>query len=701
MDILISSFFTKTRFLYTLSSLLSAFIMPLEVSIVTKCYQALYRMPAADMGKENPLPDIKNVSYIHAIIETTDAVPAEDKRYINKGMLDTLLPYTRQDGYSRKRTPRDFHAVVLENDCLKAVFLPELGGRLWSLFDKTAGRELLYCNPVFQPGNLALRNAWFSGGVEFNVSIKGHNPLTCDPLFAQRITMPDGSQGLRMFEYERIRGVLYSIDAWLPENSRFLYIRPRIENRTGKEIWMYWWSNIAVPAYRKARVVAPTDKTFVNYFGNDHYILDYADYPHALGTDISYPDNMGRSLDFFYRIPDAEEKWITSVDASGYGLLQCSTEQLKGRKLFLWGQGGGGRNWNNYLSDGQNEGYLEIQAGLARTQLEHLPMADGDTWSWVEAYGAMDGGERMHGDIQTAIAAVQKYLAQSFSGGVSAALSKWLKAAPAAGEFFCRGSGWGALEELARRAQGRPSLSSEIHLPEDSVQAGQQEWITLYQTGRLPERDADAEPAGYVVDSFWRELLKKSLQEPGNQHWYAFMHLGVMEYAAGNLKAAQSAFERSAALTENAWSYRNLAMLHRNEYHDLEKAAEYMQKTFELNKTCRGILVDTAETYLQAGKNEEWLEAYALLGPLQADGRLKLYCAKALMALEKYREAAAYLNYDLEMPDIKEGDTAISDVWFALYSRLLSLETGITDPAALMQLTEEKYPLKHLDFRTH
>ena len=53
------------------------------------------------------------------------------------------------------------------------------------------------------------------------------------------------------------------------------------------------------------------------------------------------------------------------------------------------------------------------------------------------------------------------------------------------------------------------------------------------------------------------------------------------------------------------------------------------------------------------------------------------------------------------MPDIKEGDTAISDAWFELYGKILSEETGITEPEKLRRLTEEKYPLKNLDFRTH
>lgn len=668
---------------------------------MSECYTAPYIMPSADLGKENPLPDIKNVSYIHAKIETTDAVPAEFKKYINKGMISTLLPYRQQDGYNRERKNRTFNSVVLENEFLKAVFLPELGGRLWSLVDKKTNRELLYCNPVFQPGNLALRNAWFSGGVEFNVSIKGHNPLTCDPLFAQKITMSDGSEGLRMFEYERIRGVLYSIDAWIPENSSLLYIKPKIENRTGKEIWMYWWSNIAVPAYKKTRVIVPTNETFINYFGNDHYVLDYSALPYTLDTDVSYPDNLNRSLDFFYNIGDDGEKWITAVDKEGYGLLQCSTSELKGRKLFVWGQGEGGKNWNKFLSDGSNDGYIEIQAGLARTQLEHIPMSDGEVWSWVEAYGPINCGEKAHGDWCTAVSSVEEQIGKKLKNGINKTLSGAGNYKAVSGEMLCLGSGWGALEELSRKAQNLPSLSREIVIPKEAVTEVQKEWIDLLETGRLAEKTVTEEPKGYVIDEFWHGLLKKSLETPENRNWYSLMHLGVMEYASGNADTALSLFSESVEKKHNAWCYRNIAMIYRNEYHDIEKAYTYMKKAFGLNKTCRGILVDTATTYLQAKRYSEWLEAYSQIGAMQNDGRLKLCRVKALMGLGRYNEAAEILNYSLNMPDIKEGDTAISDVWVQLYGKIISQETGITDSKKLRQLTEEKYPLKNLDFRTH
>ena len=113
-------------------------------------------IPAADLGKDSPMPDIKNVSYIHAGFELTDRITDAERKYIGKGMIPTMLPYLTQDGYNRKKRPREFDAAIVENSHIRATFLPGLGGRLWSLFDKDKNRELLYVNPVFQPGNLGL-----------------------------------------------------------------------------------------------------------------------------------------------------------------------------------------------------------------------------------------------------------------------------------------------------------------------------------------------------------------------------------------------------------------------------------------------------------------------------------------------------------------------------------------------------------------
>ena len=87
-----------------------------------------------------------------------------------------ILPYRMQDRYSRKRLPIKMKTIEMENKYLKAVFWPENGGRLYSLFDKVNNRDLLMTNPVYQPGNLAIRNAWLSGGIEWNLLV-----ITCLP----------------------------------------------------------------------------------------------------------------------------------------------------------------------------------------------------------------------------------------------------------------------------------------------------------------------------------------------------------------------------------------------------------------------------------------------------------------------------------------------------------------------------------------
>lgn len=205
-----------------------------------------WSMMAAELGSENPLPPLGMADKVH-VIEEAHGVPDEVLKNMAYGHIPSILPYTMQDGYTRHLRPRKFQVAVLENEFIRAIFLIEFGGRLWSLVHKPSGRELLNVNPIFQPANLATRNAWFCGGVEWNIGVIGHCPFTCSPVFAARVEGPDGSPVLRLYEWERIRQVPFQIDAYLPDGSPVLFIRVRIVNPHDREIPMYWWSNISVP----------------------------------------------------------------------------------------------------------------------------------------------------------------------------------------------------------------------------------------------------------------------------------------------------------------------------------------------------------------------------------------------------------------------------------------------------------------------
>ena len=505
-----------------------------------------YIIRSASLGVENPLPDIKNVSYIHAGFEVTDRVTEEERAGLGKGKINTLLPYTNQDNYDRNRNDRAFNAAILENKYIKAVFLPELGGRLWSLEDKTTGKEVLYKNCVYQPCNLALRNAWFSGGVEFNVGIKGHNPLTCSPLFAKKLTYKGGEEVLCMYEYERIREVVYSINAYLPEDSKVLYIKNRIENTSDDDKYMYWWSNIAVTEEDGIRVIVPTDESFLCFYDEGRYLLDKVNLPECMGFDATYPENSHRCFDFFYKIPKAENKWIASANADGSGLLHFSTSEFIGRKMFLWGQANGGRNWNSWLTE-DDRPYIEIQAGLAHTQLEHIPMKAKETWQFIEAYTPLNcAPEDLHNDWHTAQNAVKAQLSTLIDTENldDAMYGLFPDGEIVKDEQLWYGSGWGEVENKIRELTGKAPISNIIN-DWSNTDCDQAPWKYLLENGEFPAYSVDTRPHSYVSHSFWRDLLIKATKGSEEQRWYAYNQLGVHYYIAEDIDNAEEAFRKS------------------------------------------------------------------------------------------------------------------------------------------------------------
>ncbi len=90
-----------------------------------------------------------------------------------------VYPYPMQDHLYRDKEDRTYKALFLENEYLKVTCLPELGGRLHSVFDKTQGKETFHLNNVVKPSMIAMRGAWIAGGVEWNSGPTGirHNPL--------------------------------------------------------------------------------------------------------------------------------------------------------------------------------------------------------------------------------------------------------------------------------------------------------------------------------------------------------------------------------------------------------------------------------------------------------------------------------------------------------------------------------------------
>jgi hypothetical protein len=144
------------------------------------------------LGRVNPLPMFASVNRSKPL-KFDNTFLEEDKKLFGYETGFRVLPYTIQDSYSRSSNNIKLQTVVLENDNLRAQFLTDFGARLISLIDKKTGKELLFNNPTFQTANLAVRDAWFSGGIEWNIGQFGHTPLTCEPYFFAKVKDSNGA----------------------------------------------------------------------------------------------------------------------------------------------------------------------------------------------------------------------------------------------------------------------------------------------------------------------------------------------------------------------------------------------------------------------------------------------------------------------------------------------------------------------------
>ncbi|HYJ68810.1 MAG TPA: DUF5107 domain-containing protein, partial [Nocardioidaceae bacterium] len=599
----------------------------------------------------NPLPPLAGMLDPPFSLDTT-GIPEEIRRGIAYGYAANMAPYLYQDGYGRDRRPDEIPVVTLENETLRATIALGLGGRIWSLEHKPSGRDLLYRNEVFQPANFGLRNAWFSGGLEWNIGARGHTPTSCVPVHAAVVDRPDGTPMVRLWQWERLREVTFQVDVWLDGDLLFVYVR--IRNPNDHEVPMYWWSNIAVPESADTRVLAPARSAYRTTY--DGRLAEVA-VPTDDGVDATYPVNSHGANDLFFAIDDAQP-WITALEADGRGLLQTSTDRLSGRKLFVWGQSVGSQHWQEWLSGGSDR-YLEIQAGLTTTQYEHTPMPAGAEWSWVEAYGLVETDpDVVHGaDWGRAVSAVDsevRRLAPRQRLTDALATASALADIPP-GTALSLADGWGALERRRRAASDEPAPDTTgTPYADETITEEQWPFVALLETDDFPELDPRQPPIGYVVGADWRRRLAGSAET-----WASLLHLGVTAHAAGDLDAARDAYERSLRHARTPWALRNLALLL-----EPSERADLMVEAHRLVPDLWQLAVEAGTALLEAERPDDALAlADAAPESVRVHGRARLLAARAALALGDVDRAARLLDEGIEVADLREGELALHALW--------------------------------------
>ena len=649
------------------------------------------RIPSVDFNGVSTLPSISEnlrLTFMQDAFELSE----EDELFVNYGMVEYGFPYKAQDNYTRKLQDRDQPCVVLENEYLKATFLPQFGGKLHSLFDKVAQKELLFVNSVVRPCHLGVRNAWMSGGVEWNCGYVGHNAFTCDWMHTARTKLTDGTPVLRFYQYERIRGIVYQMDFFLPEQSRLLFVRTKIVNPQFKVVPMYWWSNIAAPDVPGNRVIVPVTNTFT---ARDSHPVKIA-VPEYNGIDITYPLNNVISIDYFWNIPTKERKFICQVDKEGYGLVQTSTKRLKGRKLFVWGNSKGGDRWKNFLTADEESGsYNEIQAGVAKTQYECLPMPPKTVWEWVEAYGAIQmDSAKAHGDWETAkqeAAGCLDSLISEEELELMLQATKTMAKSPAEEMLFCA-DGWGALEQERRKLSGEDPMCPYLNFGEMNEE--QMPWLSLLQKGTLGQHEPTEPPISYMCQPEWTESLKKAVQGKDGENWFAWLQLGLNTFIQKDYERAEAMLEKSVFQQVSPWALYALSILKRD-IGEHEKEVTYMLRAWQLRSDDVSLAKQTLRCLFENRRFEELKKVYeGMSETLREEPRCKVYYGFALVEQGDISGAEAILYQDggILIPDIRECETITLDLWVAIEEKKAELAGKTFDMG-------EAEPPRFADFR--
>ncbi|NLB90430.1 MAG: DUF5107 domain-containing protein, partial [Clostridiales bacterium] len=499
----------------------------------------------------------------------------------------------------------------------------------------------------------------------------------------------------------------------LPKGSRELFVRVRIDNATKEDTAVYWWSNMAVDEKEEVRVIVPAKKAFRYSSGEKLKKIPIPYEKRAvenlqgeaakqakkkggfLEMDISKSTTLYQSTDFFFDVEEQTRPFIAAIDKQGYGMCQTSTQELRGRKLFVWGMGEGGRNWQRFLAK-EGCAYIELQSGLAKTQLEHLPMKGGASISWLESYGALQGDpQKIHGENwDVAVEEVENALEKARPNKT---IEKWHQQLKKEldnqnGPVIHRGMGFAKVEKaLLKEAFQTAGLTLE------GMRIGVQEnpWWILAKTGALPCPDPLKEPTSYQIEKHWEKALQEAIQSKKSDHWFARYQLGVVYAAQGENKIARKEFLHSIDHVVNPWALRCLGVLEMREG-NMDLYANYLQQAAKM-KPIPPLIIETLEAL---AKTEQYDEILALISTLplriKTLERVRVSKILALIRTKQFSLAQSLLEEPFALADIREGDRMLTDLWFELQAYL---RYGNKEEKTMKKVHEQLTPPKHLDFR--
>jgi len=295
----------------------------------------------------------------------------------------SIYPYTYQDNLTREKILKSYKALIIENKYLKITVLPEIGGRVHSVFDKITKFEIFYKNEVIKPALIILRGAWICGGVEFNSGNVGHSINTMAPV-NYTICLSQNKASITIRNFELNHRTEWSVEISLYKNKPFFETKIKIHNSNPYPVPCYFWTNTGINY---------TDS--LQFFSSAEQIVYHGGTPEEWGTESikNYPlyNKVDYSWVKHYVFPSdsfshnlKQDRYVVYDHPREKGIVHIADRhKCRGRKIFTWGQGREKSMWTEYLSD-NNTGYCEVQSGMFETQGIQELILPGQIISWKE-----------------------------------------------------------------------------------------------------------------------------------------------------------------------------------------------------------------------------------------------------------------------------------------------------------------------------
>lgn len=503
-----------------------------------------------------------------------------------------ILPYNKQDSYGHKKEAMQLTTIVLENEYLRAQFLPQYGGRLYSLRNQKTKEELLFRNCVMQPANFAIRDAWFSGGIEWNIGYPGHSFSTFDKVFFTKIECADGYTFLRMYDYERTEGLFWQIDFHLPNDSRQLFAHVVVINDHSHIAPFHWWTNTAVREEPGCRIFSDSKK----FHSPDSFHNDII-------SDFSYPLNVPNPGEYFFEpSPSTLSPWEAITYTDGTLFFERSTHPLDAKGVFCWGVSVEGRKQMHALSVEGKADYLELQAGLTSDKSMGGNLQPQSSISFTQAFGslALDPEDTTYSSYDVSHSIVRTAVNNTLSATDMLEKEQFfhkLSTLPGT-KLLHMGSGFGALELMRRMFTDTAAIPIPFDFPAESLTEEQFDWLAIIQQQEISELSDTDLPPSWITDINYVPLLMRYLDSyPDNLK--ALLYLSVIFYETDHFSVAKSIWKKALAIRPLPIFYRNLACAARQEG-SIEEALQYMKEAVH-------------PRWLEMGLNSAYMEEYNAL----------------------------------------------------------------------------------------